>query len=87
MIPSDKFFVGGGAAETLATPFATALLALAVLLMFVLPRRHVVVPLLLGVFLVPSGAVFVVGGAHLMPVRVLALSGWMRIALLQGLRG
>ncbi len=80
MIPSDHFFVGGGAAESVITPIAAVLLMLAVALILLLPRRYVLLPLLLGVFLVPTGNVLVLAGFHMMPVRLLATTGWLRLA-------
>lgn len=86
MIPSDHFFIGGGAESTTVTPVAAILLILAIVCMFVVPRRYVVAPLLFGVLLVPIGNVVVVGGLHLMPVRLLALAGWARVAWAKGPR-
>jgi hypothetical protein len=80
VIPSDHFYIGGGATATAITVVAAVLLLVTVVSMFALPRRYVLVPLLLGVFLVPSGNVLVVGGLHLMPGRLLALVGWVRVA-------
>jgi hypothetical protein len=81
MIPSDNFFIGGGPASTTATPIATCLLALTIVSMLLIPRKHLLLPLLLGAFLLPTGNHFVVLGVHLMPVRVLVLFGWLRLAL------
>ncbi|MGA7410087.1 MAG: hypothetical protein WBW33_06350 [Bryobacteraceae bacterium] len=83
MIPTNNFFVGGGASETALTPVAAALLALAVLAMWLAPRRYALVPLLLGAFLVPAGEVVVLAGAHLGPVRLLALFGCLRLAIMK----
>jgi hypothetical protein len=81
MIPTDNFFIGGGSTETTITPVAMALLGLAIALMLALPRRYVVVPLLLAAFLVPTGNVLVMGGFHLMPTRLLALVGCGRMLM------
>ncbi len=81
MIPTGNFFVGGGSADTTITPVALALLALVIGLMVWLPRKYVLVPLLLGVLLVPTQNVIVVAGFHLMPSRLLALVGCARMFL------
>jgi hypothetical protein len=82
VIPND-FFIGGGARETLMGPVGAILMLLAVALMFFLPRKYMVVPALLAVFLVPEGEVVVLGGLHLMPVRIIALCGLARVAWLR----
>jgi hypothetical protein len=81
MIPSDHFFLGGGAANTAMTPVAAVLLILAVAMILFGPRRYIVAPLLLAVFLVPSGNVVVLAGVHLMPIRILAPAGWLRLVM------
>jgi len=37
------------------------------------------VPVLLGVFLIPTGNVIVAAGVHLMPVRIISFFGWLRL--------
>lgn len=81
MIP-DHFFLGGGAGETLMGPVGAAIMMLAILMMFALSRKYAVVPVLLAAFLVPRGEVVVIGGFHLMPVRIIALFGLLRVAWL-----
>jgi hypothetical protein len=75
----ENFFIGGGASETIMTPVGFVLLLLASGLIILLPRRLVVVPVLLGIFLVPMGLVVVIAGFHLMNIRILVLAGWLRI--------
>jgi hypothetical protein len=55
------------------------LMVSAIVLMFVLPRRLVVVPVLLAAFLVPQGEGIVIAGFHLMPVRIIALFGLLQL--------
>lgn len=82
MIP-DNFFLHGGARETLMSPVGAALMLAAVALMLALPRKYMTVPVLLAVFLVPEGEVVVLGGFHLMPVRIVALFGLIRLVWLR----
>jgi hypothetical protein len=81
VIPNN-FFVGGGARETLMSPVGALMMVAAIVLMFVLPRKYIVVPVLLAAFLVPQGEGVVIGGFHLMPVRIIALFGLMQLAWL-----
>jgi hypothetical protein len=52
---------------------------LAGICMLFLPRRYVIVPLLLAIFMVPRGEVLVAGGFHFNPARIAALVGWIRL--------
>jgi len=81
VIPNN-FFLGGGPSETIMSAVGAAMMATAIVLMFVLPRKYVIVPVLLAVFLVPEGEGVVIGGFHLMPVRILALFGMLQLAWL-----
>ena len=71
---------GGGVAETAAHGPALAIMAMAGTLILILPRKYVIIPLLLAVLLVPMGNVLVVAGLHIPPVRVIVLFGWLRLA-------
>jgi hypothetical protein len=82
MIP-DHFFLGGGAGETLMGSVGAVMILAAIALMFATPRKYIVIPVLLTVFLVPRGEVVVIGGSHLMPARIIALFGLMRLAWLR----
>jgi len=84
MVPQNLYF-GGGASSTVISPVAVGLLAIIFALIFVLPRKYVLIPVLFGAFLIPQGNVLVVAGAHLMPSRVIALGGllllvWVRLS-------
>lgn len=84
MAPNDLHF-GGGASSTLITPFAAGVLIAVIGLMFLLPRKYALVPVLLGAFLIPQGNVVVLAGAHLAPTRLIAVGGtlfliWVVIA-------
>lgn len=81
MIPNN-YFLGGGPGETLMGPVGAAMMLVAIALMFALSRKYIIVPALLAVFLVPGGEVVVLGGAHLMPIRIVALFGLIRMGWL-----
>lgn len=61
------------------TPIGLAALAVATVLVLVLPRKWVIVPLLLFTFLVPLGEQFNIGGLHLFAHRILILCGCLRM--------
>ena len=77
MQPQNLRF-GGGAAETLLHPLVAVAVAVAVLLMMCLPRRHVIVPLLVALFTIPLGQVVLVAGVHLTVPRILIMAGLLR---------
>jgi hypothetical protein len=60
------------------SPVVMILLLLATILIFALPRKYVIVPVLLAVLLIPQGSVIVLGGLHLMTIRIIALVGCIR---------
>ncbi|MGA2424379.1 MAG: hypothetical protein ABSG07_10265 [Terriglobales bacterium] len=70
---------GGGSSGSVLHPVVLAALVLAVVLIFVLPRRFAVVPLLLTMLLTPSGQNLYIGGVHLFVTRLLILAGLVRV--------
>ncbi len=70
---------GGGASQTVLGPVVLAAAIIAVILMFVLPRKYVIVPFLVALFLTPAGQEIYIGGVHLFITRILILAGWMRL--------
>ena len=70
---------GGGPNETTITPVGLVIMLVAVALVFVLPRKWVIVPFLLFAFLVPLGEQFNVGGLHLFAHRIVVLGGCLRL--------
>jgi hypothetical protein len=88
VIPEGYKAFGGGSAETALHPLALAILAIAVLLMWLLPRKYVIVPFLVAAILVPLQQQAVLGGLHFMVLRIVLLCAWLRVAadLLRGRR-
>jgi len=70
---------GGGAASTVLHPLVAVALLITIALIFILPRKYVIVPYLLNIFLVPLGQVVVLGGAHFTIYRIIALFGCARL--------
>lgn len=54
-------------------------LIIAIVLILVLPRKYVIVPLLLATFLIPASQVVVLSGLHLPVTRILAVFGCVRL--------
>lgn len=77
MPPVNSQF-GGGATETMLHPVVAIAMLVAITLMFLLPKKYVVVPFLLAVFLTPAGQELYVGGLHIFVLRILILTGWVR---------
>src|SRR5271170_2403628 len=79
MEPHPNVTFGGGAAESTMTPIGLTAMLIAIVLMFVLPRKWVIVPFLLFTFLVPIGGQFNIGGFHLFAHRIVILGGCLRL--------
>jgi len=77
--PANNRF-GGGAADTMLHPLVAVAMLIAIALMFVLPRKYVIVPLLLAGFLIPLGQVLVMGGVHFTVLRIITVFGLVRWA-------
>lgn len=77
MSPFPAF--GGGATGTVLGPFVLAAMIVLIALIFVLPRKYVMVPLLIGLFLCPAGQSLFLGGAHFFVTRILIFAGWLRL--------
>jgi len=70
---------GGGATASTMTPVVLVAMLLALVLVLVLPRKYAVAPILVIVFLTPSGQQILVGGFHFYVVRIIILAGALRL--------
>jgi hypothetical protein len=75
---------GGGAAETMLSPQVALLMLIAIVLIFVVPRRNAIIPFLLFCLSIPLGEVVVLGSLHFPVVRILILAGLARMAVTPG---
>jgi hypothetical protein len=75
----QNFYVGGGIAETVISPVAAVILVICGAGVLLLPRKSAVAFALAAAILVPAGNVVVLAGVHLVPVRVLAIVGILRL--------
>lgn len=78
-MPTEHVRFGGGTAETIMHPVTLVALVVTIGLMFVLPRRRVIAPFLLMIFLFPLGQQIVFGGVHWLVLRIVILAGWGRL--------
>src|SRR5271170_4783212 len=72
---------GGGATDTLLHPFVIVAMAVAIVLILVLPRRYVIVPILLATFLIPMGQQLVTAGLHWQAPRIIVMFGLLRLTV------
>jgi hypothetical protein len=77
MEPENIHF-GGGPSTTLLHPLVAVAMVLAIVLILCLPRKYVMVPALLALFLIPQGQQIVLLGVHLNVYRIVILAGLAR---------
>lgn len=78
-MPNSPAF-GGGARETILHPIVLIAMLLAILFVFVLPRKYVILPVLLTTFLIPIGQQLFALGVHWPVCRIITLCVLLRIA-------
>jgi hypothetical protein len=74
----EHYRFGGGSSATVLHPLVLAAMLVAVILILWLPRKHVIVPVLLAIFLVAKGQVLVLAGVHFNVYRIILLAGLAR---------
>jgi len=79
-LPTNYYF-GGGDDSTSATPLAVVVLATALILILVLPRKYAFIPFLIAGLLVPLHVVVLVGSLHFNATRILVIVGWLRVLI------
>jgi hypothetical protein len=75
---------GGGASETILGPWVLVCMIITIVLIFALPRKYVIAPLLFTMLLCPAGQALFLGGVHLFVTRILILAGWLRVVTSKG---
>ena len=78
MQPQNLRF-GGGVSETILHPLVLVAMLLAILLIWFLPRKYIIVPVLSMFFLVPLGQQVLIGGLHFFTSRIIILVVAMRM--------
>jgi hypothetical protein len=79
MPPEHPIEFGGGATQTTLHPIVLVAMLLAIILIFILPRKYVLAPLLFVAILAPFGQQVVLGGVHWFVFRILVLCGCGRL--------
>ena len=72
---------GGGSSQSVMHPLVLSMLILIALLVFVLPRKYCMVPLVLGLMLIPTGQNLFFGGFHFYTTRIIVFLGLGRMLL------
>lgn len=77
----ENFRFGGGASETVLHPAVLVAMLIAIALIFLLPRKYVIGPVLCMAFLVPLGQELLIGGLHFFVFRIILLTVAVRIVV------
>jgi phosphate starvation-inducible membrane PsiE len=80
-MPDQSHFIGGGTTDSVLSPIVLVGMLIGILLMLLLPRRFVIVPFLLCIFLIPLGQQIYLGGVHWLVGRILVLAGLLKISI------
>ena len=81
-MPNTPAF-GGGATATVLHPAVLVGLILISVLMLLLPRKYVIVPILIGIFLIPQGQQVYALGVHWLASRIIILVGLVRVLMVK----
>src|SRR5208283_5760893 len=79
--PDQSHYFGGGVTATVLHPAVLVAMLIAIVLILVLPRKYVIVAVLLGIFLVPMGQQVLIGGVHWLVSRIIVLCGLLRVVI------
>jgi hypothetical protein len=80
MEPSNLRF-GGGAADSVLSPFFALAALVAIILVLCLRRKYAIMPLVVGIIAIPMGQVVVLAGVHFTVMRILIVAGLGRWAI------
>ncbi|MCU1241300.1 MAG: hypothetical protein JWO71_2026 [Candidatus Acidoferrum typicum] len=75
----ENFRFGGGASETVLHPIVLVAMLIAIALIFLLPRKYVIWPVMCMAFLVPLGQEILIGGLHFFVFRIILLTVALRM--------
>jgi len=77
-VQPENLKLGGGLAESVMHPLVLIALILAGLIIFLLPKRFVIVTVLVMAFMIPIGQQLVLGGLHVLTLRIVILMALIR---------
>jgi len=83
-VPPEHFYFGGGGADTVMHPLVAVVMIVAIVLTLVQQRKYLVITFFICAFLIPLGQMLVLGGVHLFLLRIIILSGCVRMLLAKG---
>jgi hypothetical protein len=83
----DAPVFGGGLTETHLHPIVLVAMILAILALWVLPRRRMLSVFLCMAFLIPIGQELYLGGGHLFVLRIIILCTWIRLLWMKIISG
>ena len=81
--PAQSHYFGGGPNVTNLSPVVLIAMLIAIVLILSLPRKYVIVPVLLIAFLVPIGESVYAVGVHWLVLRIVILTGLMRFVAMK----
>lgn len=79
--PGESHTYGGGITETSLHPVCLVLMLIVIALLFVVPRKYMIVPFAIGIFLIPLGQQVYAVGVHWLAGRIIVLAGMLRVAI------
>jgi hypothetical protein len=74
----EHFRFGGGSSGSVLHPLVAVAMVLVIVLILRLPRRRILAPFLLAIFLIPNGQLVLLAGIHLNVYRIILLAGLAR---------
>jgi hypothetical protein len=81
--PDKSHYFGGGATETVLNPIVLVAMLITILLILVLPRKYIIVPILIFAFLAPGGQSVYAVGVHWLVLRIVTLVGLLRVLVMK----
>jgi hypothetical protein len=82
-MPDQTHAFGGGTSDTVLSPIVLIAMLIAMVLILVLPRKYVIVPVLVSIILIPLGQQVYLIGVHWLVSRLITLCGLARVAVMK----
>jgi hypothetical protein len=82
-MPDQTHAFGGGISDTILSPIVLVAMLIAMILILVLPRKYILVPVLVSIILIPLGQQVYLIGVHWLVSRLITLCGLARIAVMK----
>jgi hypothetical protein len=82
-MPDQSHAFGGGVSDTVLSPIVLVAMLIAMVLILVLPRKYVIVPVLVSIILIPGGQQVYVIGVHWLVNRLITLCALARIGVMK----